>query len=198
MLLAWFRTCSSGGLPVEGARVDVFRAVAKALRHRHAKALRRQRRHLAIGAIASAAVRLQAQQADARAHPQAGAQGVVRSQRRGDIQSVGLGAVDKTRRAAQRAGPGLAVGVHRARQQPGQLGKKCAVRIRHGRAHHPRAHFRQPLALAVQRLQGLLAGMKRRHRHSPSAYARKPAAVAGMATKPGKASMRASQARMCG
>ena len=135
--------------------------------------------------------------ADRCARPPAGRRArVVAASGAGDVQPVGLGAVDKTGRATQRAGQGWPSASTAPASSQNSSGKnaRCASGMAGRTTCGP-----PPPAVRAGRAgsAGLLAGMKRRHRHAPSAQARKPAAVAGMATKPSKASMRAPARRGC-
>ena len=108
-----------------------------------------------------------------------------------DVQVRGIGRLHETRRAREHAGPGLALVVHAAHHHKRQQAEKLAVLIGHVVAHHARADLRHLRLHAGARLQGLFTSVE-------GVHASNPTGDLSMGTKPGKASMRASQARMAG
>ena len=101
----------------------------------------------------------------------------------------------EARRRRQHTGPRLRSRIQAADDQERQLGEEVPMLVGHVVAQHARAEGLHPLAHAGARLHGALAlvpgGRGRVHATSPMREA-------AIGTKPGSASIRASQARTCG
>lgn len=102
-----------------------------------------------------------------------------------------VGHAQEARRAGEQACAWMALYIERPEQHEGQLREEALVLLRHGVANEALANRYNRVAEAGAVLDRQLSGMKDRHRWA------QVAAAAGMATKPGSASIRASQARRC-
>ena len=94
--------------------------------------------------------------------------------------------------------PGLAIGVDAASDQEGQQREEIAVLLRHVVTDDARADFGHALLHACTRLHRALAIVEGIASGFHGDQARKPTLLTGIATKPGSASTRASQARTFG
>jgi hypothetical protein len=158
---------------LDGALLDVLRAISETLRDiQHDSALR-QRRDAAVGAVAPAGREVDPQHRHRRARMQRGGERVVRRRARGDRERGRIRAGDEAGRAFQQRRPRPVLARQR-RRQTGEAGEEPAMLIRHVAAD------RRPLALHPgQALGRALAGMKRvggdevgqGHRGSPVAPA---------------------------
>ena len=172
---------------------DVFRAVAKALRHRHAKPLRRQRRHLAIGAIASAAGGCKPSRPMRAATRRQTRKGRGRPAARRPTSRPR--AVDKT--GAPRSALAQSWPASTAPASSQGSSAKCPVRVNMaGRT------TRAPTPPAVRAGCARPARLARRQKTPSSPFPLRSGAQPGGGGRHGdktrQASMRASQARMCG
>jgi hypothetical protein len=179
------------------ARLDVFRAVAKALVDMDHETLLIAARDVAVEPVAPPRMRFYAQQPDGHAGREARSQRVVRQRLGADYQPLRIGRRDEARRARQNRGPRLALGVQGARKQERQLHEELAMLVGHVIANHARPGFGQPRARAGAFLPRELAFMEG-GRRSDGGHAASPTGVLIMGMKPGSASTRASQARSLG
>ena len=179
------------------ARLDVLGAVAKALAHLHAEAPCAYRQQRTVQAVTAARVGLQAQQPDRRTGHQRRVQRVGQGRQGCDIQLPLVRRAHKTRPAGERAGPGLAVRIQCAQHDERQLAEEHAVLRRHAVADDARPHLGQRFGRSVAPLQRKLSRVKScsSHQALPHAQSVRPMGVRSMGTKPGRPSMRASQAR---
>ena len=111
--------------------LDILRAIAEALIHGDREAAGIGGDDMAVHAIAPARPELDAQQADRRAGLQRRQKRIARDGARGDVEAAGIGAGDEARRPRQQRGRGHPLGVDRAQDHEGKLGKEIAMLLGH-------------------------------------------------------------------
>jgi hypothetical protein len=207
-----FRADRAGRLEQRGverrfACLNVLLAVAEALLDLHAEGVRVARAHATIGAIPAPRFELNAEQAQCRALAQVPGQRIAGHGLRGHDERSGRRRAHKAGRARQNARPEPARIIHAAEHEQRQGLEQLAVLVGHFIANPVATSALDLLAHPEVRLHPLLAGVKRRGgvrpagRHALAAPHRDGhdfASLRAMATKPGNASMRASQARIAG
>ncbi|MNX80293.1 hypothetical protein D3C86_1119480 [compost metagenome] len=139
------------------AQLNVLRAIAEGLIHRHRETVCGHGANMPIDAVAAAGVQLDAQQTDGRAVAQLC--GIINSRQAAKLQQARFWRVCETGLTFQDTGPGMTVGIHRCVQHERQLLIEGAVLVRHLAANHLTTERLHSFGNAHMRLQLFLAGM---------------------------------------
>ncbi|MCY1173298.1 hypothetical protein D9M73_134540 [compost metagenome] len=139
------------------AQLNVLRAIAEGLVHRHRETIHGHGTDMPIDAVAAAGVQLDAQQSDGRAFAQL--RGIIKSRQTAKLQQARFWRMCETGLAFKDTGPGMTVGIHRCVQHERQLLIEGAVLVRHLAANHLTTERLHSFGNAHMRLQLFLAGM---------------------------------------
>ncbi|MNO69210.1 hypothetical protein D3C76_600600 [compost metagenome] len=139
------------------AQLNVLRAIAEGLIHRHRETAGRHGAHMSIDAVATAGMQLDTQQADGRAITQL--RGIIKGRQAAELQQARCWRVCESGLTFKDAGPGMTVGIYRCVQHERQLLIEGAVLVRHLVANHLTTENFHSFGNAHMRLQLFLAGM---------------------------------------